>query len=238
MKDFNIEELRENLFGLQDIQYKNFQAKLLPTVDSEKIIGVRSPALYKFTKKFFQDKTTDEFIKNLPHKYFEENSIHAIIISEMKDFHECLQAVKNFLPYIDNWGTCDSLIPTIFAKHTDELEGEIKIWLDSNSTYTIRFALSMLMKFYLDDNFDKKYLQWAANIKSDEYYVEMMTAWYFAESLVKQYDSAIIFLEKNLLAPKVHTKTIQKAVESRRISDDTKKYLKSLRISRKKFKGE
>lgn len=238
MQDFNFEELHENLFSLQDVSYKNFQMKLLPTVDGEKIIGVRSPGLCKFAKDFFKDKNTDAFLKNLPHKYFEENSIHVLMISEIKNFHECLQAVKKFLPYIDNWAVCDSLIPKIFAKHIGELEGEIKNWLHSDSTYTVRFALLMLMKFYLDENFDRKYLQWAAEIKSDEYYIKMMSAWYFAESLVKQYESAIIFLERNLLSPNVHRKTIQKAVESRRISADRKKYLKSLRISRKKSEEE
>ena len=147
----------------------------------------------------------------------------------MKNFEECLQAVKIFLPYIDNWATCDSLIPKIFSKHTSELEQEIKTWLESNETYTIRFGVSMLMKFYLDKNFDEKYLQWVSEIKTSEYYVEMMAAWFFAEALIKQYDAAIIFLQKNLLSPSVHRKTIQKAVDSRRISEDKKIYLKSLR---------
>ena len=221
--------LQEKLFELRDENYKIFGAKLLPTVDKEKIIGVRSPALQKFAKKFFQNEDTAEFLNDLPHEYFEENSIHALIISEMKNYSECLRAVKNFLPYVDNWGTCDSLIPKIFSKHTTELEGEIKIWLESEKIYTVRFAISMLMKFYLEENFDEKYLHWVAKVNSDEYYVEMMAAWFFAEALVKQYDAAIIFLEQKLLSPSVHKKTIQKAVESRRISPETKNYLKSLR---------
>ena len=221
--------LQEKLFELRDEGYKIFSAKLLPTVDKEKIIGVRSPALQKFAKNYFQDKDTAEFLNDLPHEYFEENSIHALIISEMKNYSECLRAVKNFLPYVDNWGTCDSLIPKIFSKHTTELEGEIKIWLESEKIYTVRFAISMLMKFYLEENFDEKYLHWVAKVNSDEYYVEMMAAWFFTEALVKQYDAAIIFLEQKLLSPSVHKKTIQKAVESRRISLETKNYLKSLR---------
>ena len=221
--------LQEKLFELRDEGYKNFQAKLLPTVDKEKIIGVRSPALKKFAKKFFQDKDTAEFLNDLPHRYFEENSIHAAIISEMKNYSDCLQAVKNFLPYVDNWATCDSFIPKIFSKYTAELEGEIKIWLGSDKTYTVRFAILMLMKFYLEENFDEKYLRWVAKIKSAEYYVQMMAAWFFAEALVKQYDATIVYLEQKLLSPSVHKKTIQKAVESRRISLETKNYLKSLR---------
>lgn len=221
--------LQEKLFELRDEGYKNFSAKLLPTVDKEKIIGVRSPALQKFAKKFFQNEDTAEFLNDLPHEYFEENSIHALIISEMKNYSDCLRAVKNFLPYVDNWGTCDSLIPKIFSRHTAELEGEIKIWLESEETYTVRFAISMLMKFYLGENFDEKYLHWVAKINSDEYYIEMMAAWFFAEALVKQYDAAIVYLEQKLLSPSVHKKTIQKAVESRRISFETKNFLKSLR---------
>ena len=226
---FELEKMCEELFKLQDLKYKDFQAKLLPTVDKEKIIGVRSPALQKFVKNFFANKNVSDFLICLPHKYFEENSIHVLLLSEIKDFETCLEGVKNFLPYLDNWGNCDSLIPKIFAKHTAELEGEIKNWLASNETYTIRFGISMLMKFYLGENFDKKYLRWVAEIKSAEYYVEMMAAWYFAEALIKQYNSAIIFLQENLLSASVHRKTIQKAVESRRISEDKKIYLKSLR---------
>ena len=221
--------LQEKLFELRDEGYKNFQSKLLPTVDREKIIGVRTPALCKFAKEFFCDNDAEEFLNELPHKYFEENSIHSIIICEMKNYSECLRAVKNFLPYVDNWATCDSLIPKIFSKHTAELENEIKIWLKSDETFTIRFAVLMLMKFYLGKNFDEKYLHWVAKINSGGYYVEMMEAWFFAEALVKNYNAAIIFFEQKFLSPKVHHKAIQKAVESRRISLDIKNYLKSLR---------
>ena len=224
--------LIDKLFELQDLDYKNFNAKLLPTVDKNKIIGVRNPELRKLTKNFFQHNDAQNFLDNLPHNFFEENSVHAILLSEMKDFSDCLREVKKFLPYIDNWAICDSLVPKIFSKHTAELEGEIETWLASNETYTIRFGISMLMKFYLDKNFDKKYLQKVSEIKSTEYYVEMMAAWFFAEALFKQYDSAIIFLQDKKLSPQVHRMTIQKAVDSRRISADTKIYLKSLRGDR------
>ena len=221
--------MHEELFKLQDLKYRDFQAKLLPTVDKEKIIGVRSPELCKLAKKFFQDNYAENFLQDLPHKYFEENSIHTILICEMKNYSACLEEVKKFLPHLDNWGNCDSLIPKIFAKHTAELEGEIKNWLASNSTFTVRFGILMLMKFYLGANFDKKYLKQVAEIKSANYYIEMMEAWFFAEALIKQYDAAIIYLQEKLLSSSVHRKTIQKAVESRRISADKKIYLKSLR---------
>ena len=225
----NFEKLREKLFELQDEEFKNFQAKLLPTVDKEKIIGVRTPELKKFAKEFFTEETTEIFLNDLPHKYFEENFIHVVLLCEMKDFGSCLQGVKSFLPYVDNWAICDSLVPKIFSKHTEELETEIESWLKSNATYTLRFAILMLMKFYLDKNFNKKYLTWVATVRQNDYYVEMMAAWYFAEALIKQYNTAIIFLQENLLSASVHRKTIQKAVESRRISEDKKIYLKTLR---------
>ena len=225
----NFENLREKLFELQDEEFKNFQAKLLPTVDKEKIIGVRTPELKKFAKEFFTEETTEIFLNDLPHKYFEENFIHVVLLCEMKDFGSCLQGVKSFLPYVDNWAICDSLVPKIFSKHTEELETEIESWLKSNATYTVRFAILMLMKFYLDKNFNKKYLTWVATVRQNDYYVEMMAAWYFAEALIKQYNTAIIFLQENLLSASVHRKTIQKAVESRRISEDKKIYLKTLR---------
>ena len=224
-----IEKLREELFKLQDLKYRDFQAKLLPTVDKEKIIGVRSPELCKLAKKFFQDNDAENFLQDLPHKYFEENSIHTILICEMKNYSACLEEVKKFLPHLDNWGNCDSLIPKIFSKHTAELETEIKNWLASNSTFTVRFGILMLMKFYLGENFDRKYLKQVSEVQNKNYYVEMMAAWFFAEALIKQYDATIIYLQENLLSASVHRKTIQKAVDSRRISADKKIYLKSLR---------
>lgn len=221
--------LHEKLFELQDAGYKNFQSKLIPTVDDEKIIGVRVPKLRKLAKDFFQSHGAENFFDSLPHKFFEENFIHVILLSNMKNFDKCLREVKNFLPYVDNWAICDSLVPKIFSKHTAELEDEIKIFLNSNSVYTVRFGILMLMKFYLGKNFDEKYLRWVAEVQNENYYVEMMAAWFFAEALIKQYDSAIIFLEENFLSESVRKKTIQKAVESRRISEEKKFYLKSLR---------
>ncbi len=214
-----------DLFSLADEDFKNFQAKLIPTINAEKIIGVRSPELKKLAKYF----STEDFFKNLPHYYLEENLIHAYLLNSLKNFDDCLQGVKFFLPHIDNWAVCDSLAPKIFAKHTDKLITEIYCWLESTETYTVRFALLMLLKFYLGDNFDKKFLQRAAEVQNKNYYVEMMTAWLFAEALVKQYDAAVIFLQENILPAEVHKMTIQKAVDSRRISADKKIYLKTLR---------
>jgi len=224
-----IEELRQKLFDVQDVDYKKFQEKILKTVDPEKIIGVRTPALCKLTQEFFRDRDKEKFLNSLPHAYFEENSIHTLLICDVKDYSKCLQEVKKFLPFIDNWATCDSLIPKIFAKHTEELEGEIKSWLESGKIYTVRFGILMLMKFYLGKNFDEKYLKMVTKVALQNYYVEMMSAWFFSESLIKHYDAAIKFLEKSLLSESVHRKTIQKAVESRRITKDKKIYLKSLR---------
>lgn len=231
----NFDDLHNKLFELQDSQYRNFAIKLLPTVDKDTIIGIRTPVLGRFAKKYFHADNAKEFLNNLPHRYFEENSIHTLIVSDIKNYDDCIQAADKFLPYVDNWATCDSLVPKIFAKHTERLIVDIKRWIDSNSTYTIRFGISMLMKFYLDQHFDKQYLNWVAAIKFNDYYVEMMAAWYFAEALVKQYDSAVVFLEQNLLPRSVHVKTIRKAVDSRRIPDKRKEYLKSLRVKKNNF---
>ena len=226
------EELREKLFQLQDLNYKKFQTKLLPTVDSEKIIGVKVPALKNFAKDFFQNHDAEIFLKSLPHKFLEENYLQVFLLNGMKNFETCLQGVKNFLPYIDCWAICDSLAPKIFSKHTDRFISEVEKFLASKKIYTVRFGILMLLKFYLGKKFDKKYLNLVAEVQEKNYYVEMMAAWFFAEALVKQYDAAIIFLQENILSESVHQKTIQKAVDSRRISADKKIYLKSLRRNR------
>ncbi len=224
-----LKELHKKLLELQDIEYRGYQSAMLPMIGKERNIGIRSAAIINLAKQFFDDKSKAEFLNQLPHKYFEEDLIHVWIIKGMKDYDECLRAVKNFLPYVDNWAVCDSLIPKIFAQHTDKLIGEIRNWLDSDSTYTVRFAILMLMKFYLNEHYDKKYLQMVVNVQSDAYYIEMAAAWFFVEALIKHYDDTITFLQERLIYPKIHTKTIQKAVESTRVSDDRKEYLKTLR---------
>ena len=227
---FDAENLRRELFKLRDENYRDFQAKIVPNVAKEKFIGVRTPELTRFVKRYFRNADAEKFLSDLPHKYFEENSIHALLISESKDFEECLNATKIFLPYVDNWATCDSISPKIFKQHTAELDAEISDWLKSEQPYTVRFGLSMLMKFYLDENFDVKYLERAAAVDSADYYVQMMTAWLFATALAKKYDVAIKFLTERRLLPRIHNRTIQKALESRRITAEQKVFLRGLKV--------
>ena len=219
----------EELFKLQDIKYREVQVKTITNIDSDTIIGVRTPDLRKMAKELYKSNNYKEFLEDLPHKYFEENQIHAFIIFEIKDYDECIKELNKFLPYIDNWATCDQGISKIFKKHTDELLKEIKIWIKSKHTYTIRFGISSLMRYYLDDKFKPEYLEMVSKIRSDEYYVNMMIAWYFATALAKQYDDAIKYLENNKLDKWTHNKTIQKAIESYRITNEQKEYLRSLK---------
>ena len=223
-------EIKEELFKLQDIKYRDFQKKLIPTVNSDNIIGVRTIKLRNYAKELIKSNNYLSFITDLPHKYFDENQLHAFIISEIKEYDKCIKYIDVFLPYIDNWATCDQLSPKVFKKNTDRLINQINNWIKSNEVYTIRFGIGMLMKYYLDDNFKKEYLDLALSIKSDEYYVNMMIAWYFETALAKQYDDTILVLEKRRLNPWVHNRKIQKAIESYRITDEKKYYLKSLKI--------
>ena len=221
------------LFERQDIKYRDFQAPLFPNIDKEKMIGVRTPDLKKLAKELNGSDLAKEFVETLPHYYFDENQLHAFLISLIKDYETCLKEVDRFLPYIDNWGTCDQLSPKVFVKHKDELIIPIKKWLKSKHTYTVRFAIGMLLALYLDDSFKEEYMELVSNIKSEEYYINMMIAWYFATALAKQYKTAIKYIEDEKLSIWVHNKTIQKAVESYRINDEQKAYLKSLKISKK-----
>ena len=226
-------EIQELLFSKQDTKYRDFQAPLFPNIDKERMIGVRTPDLKKLAKELFGSETANKFIETLPHQYFDENQLHAFLISLIKDYQTCLKEVESFLPYVDNWGTCDQLSPKVFAKHKEELIIPIEKWLKSKCTYTVRFAVGMLMQHYLDESFKEEYMEMVASIKSEEYYVNMMIAWYFATALAKQWDSAIKYLENKKLSPWVHNKTIQKAVESYRISDEQKVYIKSLKVNKK-----
>ena len=222
-------DIKERLFKLQDKKYGEFQIKLIPTVNPESIIGVRTKELRELAKEIIKDNNYEEFLNALPHKYFEENQLHAFIISEIKDYDECLNYISEFLPYVDNWATCDQMSPKVFKKHHDKLIEEIKKWIKSKETYTIRFGICALMQHYLDDDFKKEYLSFVYNIKSEEYYVNMMKAWYFATALAKQYDNAVKVLEGNYLDTWTHNKTIQKAIESYRITSEQKTYLRSLK---------
>ena len=224
-----VEEIRKQLFEFQDVKYKDFQKNLIPTVDPESIIGVRTPELRKYAKQMVKENKTDEFLSDLPHKYFDENQLHAFILSELKDYEKCVEEVCRFLPYVDNWATCDQMSPNVFKKHRTELMEYIKQWLESDKTYTVRFAIGMLMQHYLDDEFDIGYAEMVQEVKSEEYYINMMIAWYFATALAKQYDNILPILEQNRLDVWTHNKVIQKAVESYRIMPEQKAYLKSLK---------
>lgn len=221
--------MKEELLKLQDKKYKELQAKIIPNVEADTIIGVRTPELRNLAKKMIKENNYKTFLEELPHTYFDENQLHAFIISELKDFNECIDYTNKFLPYIDNWATCDQMTPKAFKKNKDKLLKEIKVWIKSKETYTIRFGVSMLMRCFLDEDFNKKYLELVSKIKSKEYYVNMMIAWYFATALAKQYKDTIIYLENNKLDTWVHNKTIQKAIESYRITNEQKEYLRSLK---------
>lgn len=218
------------LFKLQDKKYQEMQAKIIPNIKKENIIGVRTPLLRNYAKKLIKDNEYKLFIDQLPHKYFDENQLHAFIISELKDYNECIKYLNKFLPYIDNWATCDQLSPKIFKNNKNLLLIEIKKWLKTNKTYTIRFGIGMYMKYFLDDDFKEDYLKIVSNIKSKEYYINMMIAWFFATALAKQYDTTIKYIENKKLDTWTHNKTIQKAIESYRINEKQKQYLKSLKI--------
>ena len=218
------------LFDLQDIKYRDFQAKLMPTVDPENMIGVRTPELRKLAKTLAKDSEADAFLADLPHKWFDENQLHAFIVSECKDFDKCVGLVELFLPYVDNWATCDQLSPKIFKKHRTELLEYIKKWISFDHTYTVRFAIGMLMEHYLNEDFDPAYPEIVAAVRSEEYYINMMIAWYFATALAKQYDAVIPYIEDRKLDVWTHNKTIQKAIESYRITDEQKNYLRTLKI--------
>ena len=225
-----IDQIREDLFRMQDQKYRDFQQKLIPTADPETVIGVRTPELKKYAKLLAKNEAVSVFLENLPHRYFEENQLHAFVISEIKNYEQCMEAVTRFLPYVDNWATCDQMSPKVFKKHREKLLTYIEKWIRSKETYTIRFGIEMLMRYFLDDGFEIIYPEMVAQIRSNEYYVNMMIAWYFATALSKQYESIIPFIENRRLDVWTHNKTIQKSVESYRITPEQKVYLKSLKI--------
>ncbi len=226
------EEIRETLFQLQDVKYRDFQSKLIPTAEADTVIGVRTPQLRKAAKKLVKREDIQEFLNDLPHQYFDENQLHAFIISEIKDYDHCLEEVERFLPYVDNWATCDQMSPKVFAKRKEDLLKRIKVWISAGETYTVRFGIGMLMRHFLDEQFDPAYPEMAAGIRSEEYYVNMMIAWYFATALAKQYDTVLPYLEEKRLDVWTHNKAIQKSVESYRITPEQKEYLKSLKIKK------
>lgn len=220
--------VRRELFALRDEKYRDFHKKLVPTVDETRIIGVRIPALRKYEKELSAE-TGSEYLDLLPHRYIEENNLHAFIISGMKDFDEAMRRTDEFLPYIDNWATCDSFMPKVFKKHPDEVYEKVKQWLKSERAYTVRYGLVTLLNNFLDGEFRLEMLDLAANLRSEEYYINMAVAWYFSIALVKQYDAALPYIIERRLDRWTHNKAIQKAIESYRISAETKAYLRSLK---------
>jgi 3-methyladenine DNA glycosylase AlkD len=224
------ERVQSRLFELKDVQYKEFHCKLMPNVNPDTVIGVRTPELRKFAKVF--SKTTDaiDFLSILPHEYYEENNLHGFLIETIQDYHGAILAVETFLPYINNWATCDLISPKVFQKHLPDFLEKIKVWLNSDLTYTVRFAIGMLMRYYLNDAFQPEILELVVNVKSREYYVNMMIAWFFATALAKQYNATVPLIQEQRLDRWTHNKAIQKAIESNRISDERKAYLRALKV--------
>ena len=214
----------------KDDVYRDFTANLTPSVDKNKIIGVRTPVLRALAKELRGTKVADEYLLQLPHTYLEENHLHGFLIEQIKDFNDALYMTERFLPYIDNWATCDTMRPKVFKKHPDAVYDKIKLWLKSDKTYTVRYAIGLLNSFYLDDNFKEEQMSLVSGINSDEYYINMMIAWYFATALCKQKDTAIKYIEQQKLPEWVHNKAITKARESLRIDKDLKCYLNTLKI--------
>lgn len=225
-----IERIREELFTHEDKDYAEFQAKLTPGIPLENFIGVRVPECRKLAKTFYKDPAHTEFLDTLPHKYYDENMLHGLILSEYKDYDECIKRIDEFLPYVDNWAVCDIMSPKVFKKNKAQLIEKIKEWSASDETYTCRFGMEMLMSHFLDEDFKAEYLEIPAAVISEEYYVNMMIAWFFATALAKQWDSVIPYLENKRFGKWVHNKTIQKARESFRITSEQKEYLKTLKM--------
>lgn len=223
------DDIYNELIKNQDTGYRDMQITIIPTVNADSIIGVRTPVLRQLAKEFSRRDDISSFLGNLPHRFFEENQLHAFILSTMKDCSECIKLVDEFLPYVDNWATCDQMSPKIFRKNKELLLEYVEKWMKSDLTYVKRFAIGMLMEHFLDEDFKTVYLSKVSKIRSDEYYVNMMTAWYFATALAKQYEAALPFIEKHKLDKWTHNKSIQKAVESYRITPEQKEYLKTLK---------
>lgn len=224
------------LFESQDLKYKDFHSKLIPEINPDTIIGVRTPELRKFAKSFAKTPEAVHFLDMLPHRYYEENNLHAFIIETIKNFDAAVEAIDKFLPYVDNWATCDMMSPKILKKYPEKLLEKVNDWISSGKTYTVRFGIGILMTYFLDDEFDIRYAETVAGIKSSEYYVNMMVAWYFATALAKQYTAVLPLFEEQKLSAWTHNKAIQKAIESYRVNDDQKKYLRTLKCDRKVIK--
>lgn len=226
-----ISDIQKALFAKQDLKYQKFHSGLVPTIDPKSIIGVRTPDLRNIAKEFANRPDVDKFLSSLPHKYYDENQVHAFILSVMKDYDECVARIDRFLPFVDNWATCDQLRPKVFAQkaNRERLLKDVEAWLGTGELYTVRFGIEMLMTYFLDEDFNPKFLKWVAKIHSEEYYLNMMVAWYFATALAKQWNATIPYIEKKRLADWTHNKAIQKAIESYRITDEQKTFLRTLK---------
>ena len=226
-----MDRIKEKLFDLADEDYRNFHAKLMPSVPKEKIIGVRIPLLRNLAKELvnYHPEEVKAFCRKLPHEFYEENNLHAFIICQERDIDKIIEDLETFLPFVDNWATCDSMIPKMLKKDPGRLILKVRQWLNSEHTYTVRFGINMLMKFFLDDNFKTEYADWVAALPPDDYYVMMGAAWYFATALSKRYDEIIGYIKEKRLPPRTHAKAIQKALESYCISKEQKQYLKNLK---------
>ena len=219
----------ERLMEHQDPEYREFQSRLVPNIDKETIIGVRTPQMKNIAKEVFGTEEASAFLASLPHDYYEENLVHFFLIAKIKDFDACVQAVETFLPFIDCWPVCDQASPVSFKKNHARLLPLIRKWIDSDHVYTARFGMRMLMNEFLGEDFKEEYLDWVASKTGEDYYLKMMAAWYFATALAKQYDASVVYIEEHRLDPWTHKKAIQKAVESYRVSDEHKEYLKRFR---------
>lgn len=225
-------KIREELLQMEDLPYKDFQSRLIPTLDKDKIIGIRTPILRKYAKELFKEdsEAAFRFLDDLPHRYYEENNLHGFLIEEIKDFDKTLHYTKAFLPFIDNWATCDSFSPKVFKKHPERMFKEASKWIESKYTYTIRYGIGVYLSNFLDEEFKPEILEIVSKISSEEYYIKMMIAWFFSFAIIKQKDIALPYLEQRKLGKWIHNKTIQKCIDSRRLSEDEKKYLRTLRI--------
>lgn len=224
-----ISRIQQELFSMRDLDYRAFHSRLIPTISPDTIIGVRTPQLRRYAKQLSKTPDAEVFLRTLPHTYYEENNLHAFLIEPHKDYTQVIDELNAFLPFVDNWATCDAMSPRVLRSHTKELYPQVLTWIHSAHTYTIRYGIGMLLRHYLDEHFQPEHLAVVASIRSEEYYVNMMIAWYFATALAKQYTSTIPYLTQRQLPQWVHNKTIQKAVESYRISPETKQYLRTLR---------
>ena len=220
----------ERMFELRDEKYAGFQAKLTPGIKPELFIGVRIPVLRSLAKEYYAEPEHEQFIKELPHKYYDENMLHGLLIEQIKDYGKCIDEIEKFLPYVDNWAVCDIMSPKVLKKNKDKLIVKIREWVKSDETYTCRFGMEMLMSHFLDDDFEAEYLEIPAAVRSEEYYVNMMMAWFFATALAKQWDDTIPYITGQRLDKWTHNKTIQKSIESRRVSKEKKDYLRTLKL--------